>query len=148
MKLGTSVATVLAVVLVLASLTGLSGCGGGGQERAVAPVKGKVTANGQPVKGGSVTFRPTAQVAGKSGVTGKPASGAVKDDGTFVLSTYGDGDGAVIGKHVVTFTPFMKGPESDDDKPAPSPYAGMVPKSPDVEVKPGANDIAIELAKP
>ena len=140
------VVVLFSLVAIVVSLAGLTGCGKG-KEYGVTPVKGKVTAGGQPVKGGVITFRPTAEVAGKGGITGKPASGEVKDDGTFVLSTYGNGDGAVIGKHEVTYMAVAKGAESYEDKPAPSSYAGMVPTVKEVEVKPGPNDIAIEIAK-
>jgi hypothetical protein len=110
-----------------------------------APVDGKVTFQGQPVKGGSITFRPIKTASTKESLKGKPASGSVKDDGTFVLTTYGKDDGAVIGTHEVLFIPFTVGAKDYDDKPAPSPYAGCVPKTKEVEVKAGKNHIEIEL---
>ena len=133
--------------LVLAGLSTWSGCGESGDEYQVAPVKGTVTFNGEAVKGGSISLRPTTQVAGKEGVAGKPASGKVGDDGTFVLSTYGKEDGAVIGKHKVSYLPAIKGAESYDDKPAPSPYAGLKPKTEEVEITAGENNLNIELVK-
>src|SRR5688572_27539244 len=66
-----------------------AGCGGEAKPP-VAQVKGKVTFNGAPVKGGTITFSPY----GGSGYTG---TGAVKDDGTFVLSAADAGEGAPIG---------------------------------------------------
>jgi hypothetical protein len=69
----------------------------------------------------------------------------LKDDGTFVLTTYSKDDGAVIGTHEVTFVPFSVGAKDYDDKPAPSPYAGCLPKTKEVEVKAGKNHIEIEL---
>lgn len=138
----------LPVVVVVALLAGWTGCGkGGGSEYNVAPVKGKVTYNGEAVKGGNITLQPLAEAGGKAGVTGRPASGSVGDDGTFVLSTYGKDDGAVIGKHQVSYMPVVVGATSYEDKPAPSPYAGLVPKTKEVEVKEGENEINIELVK-
>lgn len=124
----------------------VAGCTKGGAEHKVAPVKGKVTANGQPVKGGNITFQPIEVAGAKSGTTGKPATAAVNDDGTFVLSTYGKEDGAVVGKHRVLYLPAVKAAESYDDKPSPSPYAGMKPKPDQIEVQAGPNDVTIEIA--
>lgn len=121
---------------------GWTGCTGGGGDFELAPTKGRVTVDGQPVKGGSITFRP---VASEGTMAGKPAAGEVKDDGTFVLTTHEPGDGAVVGKHKVLFTPIYIGATSYEDVPEPSPYAGMVPKSEDVEIKSGQNDITVEL---
>ena len=129
------------VVFLVAS----AGCSESGYK--VAKVKGKVTYEGQPVKGGSITFRPVSVAGAEAGMMGKPASAEVLDDGTFVLSTYGEQDGAVIGKHQVLFTPISKGAESYDDEPEPSPYIGLVPKMAEVEIKAGSNDIEIELIK-
>lgn len=133
----------LALLVTLAFFA--NGCGRSGAEFNVAPVRGKVLYNGQPVTSGVVRFRPTEVAGAREGVTGKPASGEVKSDGTFVLSTYKDGDGAVIGKHEVSYLPVVKGAETYEDKPEPSPYAGLVPKEKVVEVKKGTNEVTIEL---
>lgn len=58
----------------------------------MVPVSGKVTYNGQPLKFGSVTFQPQ---------KGQPARGEIQSDGTFTLSTFKSGDGAVVGPHKV-----------------------------------------------
>ena len=42
---------------------------------------------------------------GKAALVGKQGIGHAKDDGTFVISTYGEKDGAVIGKHRVRVGP-------------------------------------------
>lgn len=123
----------------------LAGCGSKGAEYTVAPARGKVVCQGQPVKGGHITFRPVQAAQGKAGITGRPASAEVKEDGTFVLSTYGKEDGAVVGKHEITYLPAVTGAQSYQEKPRPSPYAGMVPKPKEVEVKPGRNEFTIEL---
>lgn len=133
------------VSLCLLALGLLAGCGSKGAEYTVAPVKGKLTCQGQPVKGGQITFRPVQAVGGKTGITGKPATAEVKEDGTFVLSTYGKEDGAVVGKHEVSYLPAVTGAQSYQEKPQPSPYAGRVPKPRQVEVKNGRNEFTFEL---
>lgn len=136
----------LGTLTALALLVSLSGCSDSGGF-AVAPVRGKVTFDGQPVQGGVITFRPVAAQADASREAGKPASGEVGNDGTFVLSTYGTQDGAVVGRHQVSYTPMSKGAESYEDTPEPSPYIGLVPESAEVEVQSGANQIEIKLVK-
>ena len=52
---------------------------------------------------GSVTFTPISSDPSKV-ETGKQASGTINSDGTFILSTYGRFDGAIVGKHSVQFS--------------------------------------------
>ena len=136
-------------VVVLASgvAATMTGCGGGSGAMATAPVNGKVTFNGQPVTGGSITFAPIA--TGKD-APGKSASGPVQADGTFKLTTYVSNDGAVIGKHQVRFSapPGEAGAVAADGHAAPgkpSPFEGLVPHPAEVEVKGSGNDIAVTL---
>jgi len=108
-----------------------------------------VSSNGKPITGGSVMFMPTAESAAAGG-SGRPAAGAVGADGRYVLGTDGHGAGAVIGKHKVLYSaPSVAFPEGKILKPgesAPvSPYANLVPKQEEVEVKAGSNTIDIEL---
>jgi hypothetical protein len=65
---------------------------------AMAPVTGRVTYRGQPLKFGSVMFQH------KSG--GQPAAGTIQPDGTFALSTFQPGDGARVGLHLVRIACF------------------------------------------
>jgi hypothetical protein len=65
----------------------------------MAPVRGTVTVDGQPLAEGRVMFTPV----GKGELnSGKPAYGRIQSDGSFVLYTYGDDDGAIVGEHGVT----------------------------------------------
>lgn len=115
------------VVLVIA------GCGGSGDFE-VMPVRGTVMCNGKPVSGGSITFSPVGETA-KAGMSGKAAASAVGTDGSFVLSTYDEQDGAIIGRHRVVYSPA-------------DPYEPSVcgpPKNAEVEVVSGSNDFTIEL---
>ena len=78
-------------VLAASLVAFISGCGDGRAER--APVSGKVTMNGQPLTFGTVQFWP---------VEGRPARGEINKDGTYTLTTFDPGDGAVLGEHTVT----------------------------------------------
>lgn len=130
------------LTLVLAGLS--AGCGRSGGA-ALAPVKGKVLANGQPVTGGSLLFAPA------EGDSAPPATGAVNPDGTFVLGTTDADDGAAVGRHVVTYNaPPRSGQEDWDGYGTPppevvSPFEGLLPNPAEVEVKPGQNELTIEL---
>lgn len=93
-------------LLFLISLLPLSvGCGD--NRFPVRPAKGKVVCNGQPVTIGSVSFIPIGAPGALE--TGKTASAAIKQDGTFILTTFDRFDGAIVGKHRVQYNL----PESD-----------------------------------
>ena len=70
-------------------------------EFGVAPCEGTVSCNGTRLTSGVVYFSPLgtegAPLAGKSG------GGAVGPDGRFKVSTYAEGDGAVVGRHRVVW---------------------------------------------
>jgi hypothetical protein len=126
-----------AVVLCLSGIGLLVGCSGS-EQFDVAPVKGKVICSGKPVSEGLVQFAPiSATVASttKVGRPGKSGAGEIQPDGTFEISTYEMGDGAVVGKCRV-----LAGP-SDPTKP----WACKLPGPIEFEVKPGMNSIVIEL---
>jgi hypothetical protein len=91
----------LVLVLVLVAI----GCSRSPFE--TAPVHGTVTIDGVPFSSGKVVFFPAA----KDGVNaGKSALGVLQPDGSFVLSTYANGDGAVVGDHSVTIIRSSKSP--------------------------------------
>lgn len=91
-----------------------SGCGGGVDQLHVARVSGKVSCNGKPVTAGMVIFMPRVEPGEDSMKSGKSASGLIQPDGTYVLSTYGSNDGAIVATHSVqVFAP----PLEDDDIP-------------------------------
>lgn len=60
----------------------------------MAPVEGKVTYNGEPLKFGTVLFQNT--------TGGQPASGLIQQDGSFKLTTPKAGDGAKPGQYNVS----------------------------------------------
>lgn len=91
--------------LPLVLLAFVIGCGGNKPE--VAPVRGKVLLDGEPLKVGSVVTLPDA---------GRGSRGVIGPDGTFELTTYAKGDGARIGPHKVGVTAYEgggKGPEAE-----------------------------------
>ena len=92
----------------------VQGCGGGGDQRDTAPVRGIVKCEGAPLTSGTITFTPINDAA--KGNPGKPASGVVQADGTFVLTTYEPEDGAIIGRHEVTYTPPEAGEGEEEEE--------------------------------
>jgi hypothetical protein len=88
----------LRIMVIVASVMALAGCGTGG-DFPTAPTSGRVVCQGQPVPHVMVFFEPLE--AGKSALVGKQGFAIANADGTFTLSTYGEGDGAVVGKHSV-----------------------------------------------
>jgi len=145
-----SIPSILTKTLAAICLFGLLGCGGGDDDFPTAPVSGKVSYNGQAVKGGTLTFAPIPKKAGEN--AGKAASATVGDDGTYTLTTYKTDDGAVIGKHKISYSPPPDaGSESPAEgqhaKPKPNPYAGLKPKQAEVEVEDKKNEINIDLTK-
>jgi hypothetical protein len=77
------------------------GCGASkGEMSPLLPVKGKVTYKGQPVTKGTVRFEPDGY--------GRPATGHLQSDGSFVLGTNNEGDGVVAGEHRVSISGFDK----------------------------------------
>ena len=62
-------------------------------QREAAPTRGRITFNGEPLRSGSVLFVPTEP--------GPTAQANLLSSGEYVLSTYEEGDGAVIGRHQI-----------------------------------------------
>ena len=120
-----------ALLSVLVLVLGTLGCSGGG-EHGVAKAGGTVTMNGNPVPNLVVSFTP--QATG-SGNPGKSATGRTDEQGTFTLSTYDMGDGAIVGKHQVTVS--LDGPVATPP--------GRLQDNDVVEVKPGSNNFELKL---
>lgn len=122
----------------IASLAFVVGCG----DASRATVSGKVTFDGQPVTGGTLSFAPV-------GGNAKPAAATIESDGTYDLS---DLEGAPIGKNMLHYSAppraFAEGysPKPGDMPPA-SPYDGLKPSVAEVEIQGGANSVDVELTK-
>ena len=93
-----------AAPLLAAAVATMAGCGSGLEEFPVAPATGVVLCGGDPISSGRVQFSPK-QPDPDAIEAGKPARGVIGPDGTFTLSTYERGDGAVVGVHSVAVWP-------------------------------------------
>ena len=89
------------------------GCGG--DKMPLGKIEGKVLFRGSPLEFGSVMFQPE---------KGPVAKGKIQPDGTFVLSTYSDGDGAVIGHNAVQVRCFSS---QSPNAPPPNPNTESTP---------------------
>jgi hypothetical protein len=65
-----------------------------------------VTLDGRPLESGGVMFIPP---------RGRAATGIVQSDGTYVIGTYSPGDGAVVGPHSVTVSPYYPNAGEEED---------------------------------
>jgi hypothetical protein len=97
----------------------LAGCGGGGPNTAY-PVSGRVTSHGQPVAQGTVTFVP-------QGDGTRVATGEIRPDGYYALTTTDPSDGAMPGKYRVTIT-SEEAIDPSKGKPAVSKKVALTPE--------------------
>ncbi|MEN1678300.1 MAG: hypothetical protein AAGJ46_01820 [Planctomycetota bacterium] len=131
----------LCAVAVLAPLVfTLVGCGSS-HELETARVKGHVTIDGVPATSGYVMVLPK---------KGRMAKGAIEQDGTFVLGTYRDSDGAQVGQHAAVVTPVPSdegGPRVKGGPKIPRRYHSASSSRLTVKVEPGGlDDWHIELS--
>ena len=131
-------------VLLCLGLTLLPGCGPSGLP--TAPVRGKITYNGRPVPNGTVISRPAGDAPS--------ATGDIKPDGSYELTTYVDGDGAVLGKHELMIMAVEDNsgllPEQRSATPAlivPAKYTSFDTSGLTMDVKAGANTFDFDLKK-
>lgn len=76
----------------------LTGCNQGPQ---LAPVSGRITVGDKAITEGVIMFHPD---------DGPTAVGTIQPDGTYTLTTFRPGDGAVVGKHRVSIHATRVGP--------------------------------------
>jgi len=97
-------------------LVALVGCGKSSapDRTAVFPVHGAIFVAGKPATGAVVSFHPL----GNSNPRALRANGRVRDDGSFLLTTYVTGDGAPQGDYVVTvyWADPAKKPRNEDEE--------------------------------
>ncbi len=102
----------MSVKLLLSCVTGLGlvfsfgGCSNDPNMPKLAKAYGTVTYKGKPLDGGHIVFTPA---AGKGGETGQNATGEINSDGTYEMTTFNTGDGAILGQHIVTVVVREKG---------------------------------------
>jgi hypothetical protein len=84
-----SIHNIARVALAIAAVV-VAGCGGNDKKTAV--VRGTVTYNGMAVPNGTISFIPA---------DGRSATGEIEPDGSYTLTTYRKGDGAILGQHKV-----------------------------------------------
>jgi hypothetical protein len=119
-------------VLLLACVVG---CGANtAPKMTTIPVKGKITYNGQPLTKGIVRFRPVD--------TGRAASGKLQPDGTFVLTTFQENDGAVAGLHQVSVSGTGSSPSREL---VPTKYARPLTSKLEAQVSPENAEFTFDL---
>ncbi len=128
----------LSFFLAVAALIVASGCSEG--DFPVAPVTGVVTLDGAPLPGGQIRFAPVN--ANQAGLTGKAGFGVIGSDGAYELATFGENDGAIIGKHWVTI--YGHNPRAPKES-ASLPKFGKFTVPAQQEVKEGDNKIDIAI---
>jgi hypothetical protein len=89
----------------------LSGCRPSYQ-RDTAPVRGRVTVDGQPVTSGYVIVIPS---------SGRMAKGIIQADGSFIMGTYSARDGVQLGSHPVVVHPVPSDESSSRSRPPAGP---------------------------
>ena len=150
---------ILAVVISTVTFVAW-GCGSGLKTPPMGKVEGKITYKGNPIPKGTVTFFP---VEGKGNEAGQPAIGEIQPNGSFELTTYDTGDGAVLGQHKAIVVARSEAVEKIPEGTIPSqlpqdlkkqqgpkplvPEKYMDPEKTPLRytVRAGANDFAIEL---
>ena len=97
------------------------GCGNTSSHPTVK-VQGKVTYDGKPVPAGTVMFQPA---EGVTQTADRPATGAIQPDGSYELSSFAAGDGAMPGEYDVAIVSFSGGPTPEEPN---KPEVWTVPK--------------------
>jgi hypothetical protein len=120
-----SLRTALSLLAGVSLLISLTGCSGDPNMPKLGKVHGKVTYKGKPVDSGTVTFNP---IQGKGGETGQNATGQIESDGSYVMTTFNTGDGAILGQHVVAVVVREKGSENQGKPRADSTIDYSMPK--------------------
>jgi hypothetical protein len=100
-------ATQIGVAMVFVGVACLTGCSDG--RPTTFPAGGRVVfPDGSPLRGGNIEFAP------KAGTGKTSARAMIEDDGTFRLSTFANGDGALAGDYRVSLIPARRRGEPGD----------------------------------
>lgn len=125
----------LQVTLILCLSLLAAGCGKGG-DAAVVPVSGKVTiAGAAPTKEGTITFT---VVEPAEGYPRRPGTAKFAADGSYVATSYEEGDGLVPGTYNAVIKYYEQ--EPNDNDPTSYERLNLVPKDylPEVVVEKSA----------
>ena len=87
--------------VALGFLAVVLGCEGRTGKPPMGKVHGIVTYDGKPLDKGRVTFTP---VSGEGESGGNNAMSPIESDGSYELTTFDTGDGAIVGQHIVTIS--------------------------------------------
>ena len=129
---------------VLALLVYVAGCSG--NPAATYPVRGTVRLDGKPMARGTVLFE---SIPAETDGERFTARATITGDGTYRLSTFGEYDGAVAGRHRAVVLASSVNPENTGGTPEPVlpvKYASTRASQLEYEVKPETNTIDIELS--
>lgn len=136
-----------ACLIATAALALLPICGcRAGYEREVAAVTGTVKCDGTLLTSGVVIFTPVevnTEEALDEEDFAKGARGEIQSNGTYQLSTYSEGDGAVVGVHEVR---VMQLDPEDDDTPIENEGYACSREILRFTVEPGSNVIDISMS--
>lgn len=121
-----------------------AGCGSGRPE--TVKVTGTVTLDGTPVEGATVAFfHPDA---------GQPARGVTDASGTFTLTTFEAGDGAILGQHKVAVSKIdesAQAPSGDSEFDTPSSNEDLSETAkfllPAIYSSPSTSGLTVEVTK-
>jgi hypothetical protein len=91
----------LTILAGIGLVLSLGGCSGDPNLPKLGKVHGTVKYNGKLLDAGHVVFTPA---SGKGGETGQVATGEINSNGTYEMTTFNTGDGAILGQHIVTIT--------------------------------------------
>ena len=132
----------LAFGFCMSLLVAMNGCNQ--SEFELAPVTDTVTIDGRPFSAGKVMFAPAQEQSELE--TGKAAFGLLDEEGRFELSTYSEGDGAVVGKHWVMLY-ALDDRRTDADRDVPK-FDRVPASETPIEILSGQdNEIALELTR-
>ncbi|MFK7769232.1 MAG: hypothetical protein AB8B55_18570 [Mariniblastus sp.] len=136
----------IAAFLLAFCLTQL-GCNDTGFE--VAKASGTIKkSNGEVLQNGIIAFTPL--IKNEKNLTGKRGYGEITN-GKFVLTTYGNEDGAVVGPHQITLTEAWRPDEEyvDADTELPKKHGCVIsPETMEVEVISGQDNVFELIAVP
>ena len=138
--------TIQRLLCVMVAMTFMSVLGCAGDKKKTNIVRGKITFNGKDVPNGTITFFPE---------SGPTATGEIKPDGSYTLTTFQNGDGAVEGNYTVVVVAMQNqvGRLPEERTPLPPPivpekYTSAATSDLRAEVKAGENVINFDLESP